>query len=131
MSSLSALSSFQIKHDLVQKIIKDYTGLTNSGKRIVPCWIPSHVNIPGSKRADTAAKLALCLPITSMKLPACDIIPRVSRFCLKELQDIWNKCMENKRHSIYPTIRTALRSKTLSRCEAVILNRLRIGALKQ
>jgi len=33
----------------------------------------------------------------------------------------------NKLHSIYPTIGTALHSKTLSRREAVILSRLRIG----
>ena len=45
MSSLQALSGFKLEIDLVQKILKDYTTLTNSGKSIVLCWIPSHVNI--------------------------------------------------------------------------------------
>jgi len=38
--------------------------------------------------ADTAAKSALSLPITNMKLPARELIPCVSRFCLDEWQDI-------------------------------------------
>jgi len=69
MSSLQALSGFKLEIDLVQEILKDYTTLTNSGKIIVLCWIPSHVNIPGNERADAAAKSALSLPITYMKLP--------------------------------------------------------------
>ena len=62
MSSLQALTGFKLELDLVQKILKDYTTLTNSGKSIVLCWIPSHVNIPGNEKADTAAQSALLLP---------------------------------------------------------------------
>ena len=69
-SSLEALIAFRIELDLVLKIIKDYSSLIKAGKVIEFCWIPSHVNIPGNDRADTATKAALCLPVTSMKLPA-------------------------------------------------------------
>ena len=70
MSSLEALNGFKIELDLVLKIIKDYTSLIKVGKVVEFCWIPSQVNIAGNERADTAAKAALCLPVTSMKL-AC------------------------------------------------------------
>ena len=70
MSRLEDLSGFKIEVDLVLKIINDYTHLTNAGKTIKFCWIPSHVNIPGNERADTA-KAALGLPATNMKQPAC------------------------------------------------------------
>jgi len=63
-------------------ILRDYTTLTNSGKSIVLCLIPNHVNIPGNERADAAAKSALSLHITGMKLPGCDLIPRVSNSLL-------------------------------------------------
>ena len=63
LSSLEALNGFKIEVDLVLKIIKDYTSLIKAGKVIEFCWIPSHVNIPGNERADTAAKAALCLPV--------------------------------------------------------------------
>ena len=72
MSSLEAISGFKLEIDIVENIIKDYTHLANSGKIIILCWIPSHGNRPihGNERADTAAKSALSLPITNMKLPA-------------------------------------------------------------
>ena len=54
--------------------------------------------------ADTAAKSALSLPITNMKLPARELIPCVSKFCLDEWQDIWDCCEGIKLHSIYPTV---------------------------
>ena len=127
MSSLEALNGFKFELDLVQKIIKDYTHLTNNGKTIIFCWIPSHVNIRGNEKADAAAKSALSFPVTKMKLPACDLIPRISKFCLKEWQDIWNCCQGNKLHAIYPVVGTAQHNKIRSRCEAVIINRLRLG----
>jgi len=95
MSSLEALNGFKIELDLVLKIIIDYTSLIKAGKVIEFCWIPSHVNIPGTERADTAAMAALCLPITGMKLPASEFKPCVSRFCLEEWQDIWNSAANN------------------------------------
>ena len=81
MSSLEAISGFKLEIDIVQNIIKDYTHLANSGKTIILCCIPSHVNIHGNEIADTVAKSAVLLPVTNMKLPACELIPCVSKFC--------------------------------------------------
>ena len=92
MSRLEALNEVKFELDLVQKITKDYTHLTNNGKTISFCWISSHVNISGNEKADAAAKSALSFPITKMKLPAYDLIPCVFKFCFEEWQDIWNCC---------------------------------------
>jgi len=127
MSSLEAISGFKLEIDIVQNIIKDYTHLTNTGKIIILCWIPSHVNIRGNERADTAAKSALSLPITNMKLPARELIPCVSKYRLDEWQDIWDCCEGNKLHSVYPTVGIVKRSKNISRYDSVLLNRLQIG----
>jgi len=90
MSSLEAISGFKLEIDIVENTIglKDYTYLANSGKTIILCWIPNHVNIRGNERADTAAKSALSLPITNTKLPARELLPCVFDFCLDEWQEI-------------------------------------------
>jgi len=103
-SSLEALSGFRIELDLVPKVIKDYTSLIKAGKVIEFCLIPSHVNIPGNDRADTAAKAAVCLPVTGKKLQASEFKPGTSRLCLEEWQDIWNSAANNELHAIYPTV---------------------------
>jgi len=96
----SAISGFKLEIDIVQNIIKDYTHLANSGKPNILCWIPSRVNIRGKETADAAAKSALSLPITNMKLPARELLPCISSFCLDEWQEIWDCYEGNKLHSI-------------------------------
>jgi len=104
MSSLQALNGFKLEVDLIQKILKDYLHLTAIGKTIMLCWIPSHVNIPWNEKADCAAKSALSHPITNTRFPAYDLAPYVSKFCLKEWQDIWDACQGNKLYAIYRNI---------------------------
>ena len=72
----------------------------------------------------------LSLPITSMKVPGCNLIPRVSKFCFEEWQDIWNCCPGNKLHAIYTTVGSAQHSKIpshKSHHKEVVINRLRLG----
>jgi len=127
MWSLEAISGFKLKIDIVQNIINDYTHFASRGKTIILCCIPSHVNIRGNERADTAAKSALSLPITNMKLPARELLPCVSNFCLAQWQNIWDCCERNKFHFIYPTVGILKHCKNISRYDSVLLNRLRIG----
>jgi len=79
------------------------------------------------ERADTAAKAALCLPVTSTKLPASEFKPCTSRFCREEWQDIWNSAANNKLHAIYSTVGKCVRNNLASHRDAVIINRLKIG----
>ena len=51
----------------------------------------------------------------------------VSQFCLKKWQDIWNCCEGNKLRAIYPNVGRIPHCKNLSRRDAVVINRLRIG----
>ena len=100
MSSLQSIYGFNLDSDLVQTFLKDYTILAINGKNIIICWIPSHVGILGNKIADAAAKSALSLPATRMKLPATDMYPRIIKLIFDEWQEVWNCCAGNKLHAI-------------------------------
>jgi len=78
-------------------------------------------------RGPTLHSVALCLPVTSMKLPASDFKPRTSRFCLEEWQDIWNSAANSKLHAIYPTVGKCIHNNLVSHRDAVLVNRLKIG----
>ena len=127
MSSLQSINGFNLDSDLVQKFLKDYIILAKNGKNIVLCWIPSHVRILGNEKADAAAKLALSLSVTPMKLPATGMYPRITKLISDEWQEVWNCCTGNKLHATKPTVGYYKQKTCLSCRDSALLNRLRIG----
>ena len=84
------------------------------------------MGILGNEKADAAAKSALSLPATRMKLPATGMYPRITKLIFDEWQEVWNCCAGN---AIRRTVGYyKVKQKTcLSRRDTVLLNRLRIG----
>jgi len=64
-------------------------------------------------RSDTAAKSAVSLPITDIKLPAQEFTPCISKFSFKDGR-IRDCCEGNKLYSIYPTVDNVEHSKNTS-----------------
>jgi len=85
------------------------------------------VGILGNEKADAAAKSALSLSVTPMKLPPTDMYPRITKLIFDEWQEVWNCCAGNKLHAIRPTVGSYKQKTCLSRHDSVLLNRLRIG----
>ena len=56
-----------------------------------------------------------------------DFLPRAKLLMRKEWQEIWNCCDGNKLHAINPTVGVTKQNGSLSRRDAVIINRLQIG----
>jgi len=134
MSSMQSINGFNLDSDLVQKFLKDYTALAKNGKNIILCWIPSHVGIKKqmknekcNEKADAAAKSALFLPVTRMKLPATGMYPCITKLIFDEWQEVWNCCAGNKLHAVRPTVGYCKQKTCLSRRDTVLLNRLHIG----
>ena len=73
LSSLQAIERWEVENPLILKILKDHNQLTNSGKFITFCWIPSHVGIRGKEDADIAAEAGLDVAITNMRFPVHDL----------------------------------------------------------
>ena len=108
------------------KFITDYSHLSNSGKTIILIWIPSHIGTRGNERADEAAKSALNLNMSAVKCPATDLYPDMDNICQHLWQAEWDGCVSNKLHSVKPLLSYSNLS-SLSRQDAVVLRRLRIG----
>jgi len=101
---------------------------------MVYCYVFSTCNI---FRADRVAKAVLSLPISPVNdvsgvrnKPDMDLLPPAKLLMRKEWQDIWNCCDGNKLHAINPTVGFTKQNGSLSRRDAVILNRLQIGHLR-
>jgi len=62
------------------------------------------VAISGNEKADMAAKSALSVCVTSMKIPAADLVPRVTMLISEKWQQFWNSCTGNKLQAIRPTV---------------------------
>ena len=126
LSSLLAIYNRHLETGYVQKFLIAYGQLVNSGKTITLCWIPSHIGIRGNERADEAAKLALSSTISSLKCPPTDFHQDLANRCQTLWQEEWDGCASNKLHSVKPNL-GYLNLSNLSRRDAVILRRLRIG----
>ena len=88
----------------MQKFIKEYSVQTKQGKTIALCWIPSHVGIPGTEKANSAAKVCLSLSVTALNSPASELLARATKLISEKWQRSWKNCTGNKHQSIKPTI---------------------------
>ena len=80
-----------------------------------------------NEKADAAAKSALFLPITRMKLPATGMYPCITKLIFDEWQEVWDCCIGNKLHAIRSTVGDCKQKTWLSRRDTVLLSRLHIG----
>ena len=128
LSALQAIHSQESKNPLVNNLIAFYHKITSQGKYIEFCWIPSHRGIAGNERADRAAKQALSNPEpVSFKVPSTDFFSKIHSFVSSSWQERWDKEVNNKLHSIMPSVNESYYSGCKNRKNDVIMNRLRIG----
>ena len=79
------------------------------------------------KRPDKAAKSALSLQPSNLKLPYTDFKPAINKYLFNTWQLVWDTAVDNKLHSIKSIVgewRPAFRT---DRKEEVVFTRLRIG----
>jgi hypothetical protein len=128
LSSLQAIEGAKFENPFVVEILNLYLQLINRGKHIIMCWIPSHIGIRGNDMADKAAKEALELPISDIKIPYTDLYGNVKAFFQNEWQTFWNEQVNNKLHYVHPIIKTRQISRQLKhRRDEIIINRIKIG----
>ena len=61
------------RYPYILDILCNYYYVSNQGKKVNICWIPSHIGIHGNNEADKAAKSALEFEIVKFKIPSTDL----------------------------------------------------------
>ena len=59
-----------------------------------------------------------------MKIPAADLVPRVTMLISEKWQQFWNSCTGNKLQAIRPTVGGHQPKPSLSRRDEVVVNRI-------
>ena len=68
----------------------------SSHKKIILCWIPSHIGVRGNERADSAAKSSLDLSLKFISIPYTDLKLTISKFLPTKWQQRWDMNIYNK-----------------------------------
>ena len=126
LSVLQSLHNRHIENPLLLDVLLKHNELAELNN-IVFCWLPSHVGIKGNEKADMAAKSALTLNISDLKIPFTDFKPSINTFVHNKWQMSWNAAVFNKLHSIMPSLGEWQPNYRIDRKEEVTLARLRIG----
>ena len=126
LSVLQSLHNRHIENLLLLDVLLKHNELAELN-RIVFCWLPSPVGIKGNEKADIAAKSALTLNISNLKIPFTDFKPSINTFVHNKWQMSWNAAVFNKLHSIKPSLGEWQPNYRIDRKEEVTLTRLRIG----
>ena len=127
LSALLDISHLNLKCQRVKNIIQLYSQMTNNGKSIHFCWIPSHVGIGGNERADELAKVGLELNPSNSPIPYTDYKTAIHKFILSRWQERWNQQIDNKLYNIQNNLGLWPGASQHRRRDEIVLARIRMG----
>ena len=95
---LKALNHTSSRNSQIQKLLEKLPEITNR-KKILFCWLPSHVDITGNEAADKKAKESLKLNVATFEVPFNNFKPFINTYILSEWQKSWDTATFNKLHA--------------------------------
>ena len=125
LSVLQSINNSKIDNSVIQDIILRLHNMSH--KQIIFCWLPSHVGCRGNEKADNAAKSALSLEPSNLKLPYTGFKPAINKYLLNKWQLVWNTVVDSKLRSIKAILGELRPAFRADRKEEVVLARLRIS----
>ena len=127
ISVLQSLKYTKLENSLIVKIFNKLNSLIQS-KKVIFCWIPSHIGIQGNDKADSLAKAAISMtPDKNIKTPYTDLKPKIKQIVTKKWQQLWDENPRNKLFQIRPILKEKKLDPNNTRREETTLTRLRIG----
>ena len=127
-SALQAISGRDWTHPLVLCMLERLSWLVQyRDKRILFYWIPGHVGIIGSEKADAAARAGLSKRVTNVPVHYGDFEKHISVLLERKWQSQWDEAANNKLHEIHPQLGLWPGGSRIIGREESVLARIRIG----
>ena len=103
--SISLLQSLKLENPLIVKIFNKLNSLIHS-KKVIFCWIPSHIRIQGNDKANSLAKAAINMtPDKNIKTLYTDFKPKIKQIVTKKWRQLWGENPHNKLFQIQPILK--------------------------
>ena len=126
-SVLQSLKYTKLENPLIVKIFNKLNSLIHS-KKMIFCWIPSHIGIQGNDKADSLAKAAINMtPDKEFKTPYTDLKPKIKQIVTKKWQQLWDENPHNKLFQIQPILKERKLDPNNTRRKETTFTRRRIG----
>ena len=128
-SALQSVCNSFSSNPIVTEIHRWISMVQSLNKNITFCWVPSHVGVRGNEEADRAAGeiAASDAHVPNMALPHRDYYAQFNQDMHKKWQQSWNNQPNNKLYRIKTELKNWATSSRKSRCQEVLLARLRMG----
>ncbi|MEL6605957.1 MAG: reverse transcriptase domain-containing protein [Cyanobacteria bacterium J06614_10] len=134
-SALMALASYKTRSPLVESVRRKYYQAIDNDINLELCWVPSHTDIAGNEKADTAAKEAASLlePHSWRAIPHTDMKRPIRKAVREKWKQRWNdldnfpKREGRKLREIKKDVGKWKSSFNSNRRTETVLARLRIG----
>ena len=132
MSCLQAIEGEDTENPFICHIMNLLWSLSDKGTRVRFCWVPSHCGIDGNERVDQLAKETLDQDIDPLaSVHYTDMKPLVNSYIQKLVQTKWDVAVHGRDfYLVKPTLGPPKKFQHLTRAEAVVITRLRIGHTK-
>ena len=127
ISVLQSLKYIKLENPLIIKIFNKLNSLIHT-KKVIFCWIPSHIGIQGNEKADSLAKAVINMtPDKNIKTPYTDLKPKIKQIVTRKWQELWDENPHNKLFQIQHILKERKLNPNNTRREETTLTRLRIG----
>ena len=103
ISVLQSLKYTKLENPLIVKIFNKLNSLIHS-KKVIFCWIPSHIGIQGNDKANSLAAINMT-PDKNIKTPYTDLKPKMKQTVTKKWQQLWDENPHNKLFQIQPILK--------------------------